>query len=328
MKAYICEKYGPPEVLELIEMERPVPGEEEVLIKVRATTVNAADSNTRGLTYIPSGLGFLARLMLGWKKPKISILGTVLAGEVVEVGSKVRSFSPGDRVYGTGPKMGGYAEYAAWPADGALARIPDKISYEEAAVIPYGALTALYFLQEAAHVQEGQKVLINGASGGVGSYAVQLARYFGAEVTGVCSTKNMEFVQSLGAHHVIDYTQKDPAQTGETWDVIFDVVVGNTSYKRFRDCLTPKGYYLAVAGGLNDMLQMIRTSLRKGKKVKFGGGGSSEKPEYLGFLNNLMESGELKPYVDKQFSFEDMVEAHRYSESGSRRGSVAISLPA
>jgi len=326
MKAYICDKYGPPEVLRLTETDSPVPGEKDLLIKVRATTVNAADCNTRGLTYIPPGLGFLAKLMLGWKKPKVGILGSVLAGEVIEVGTEVTSFKPGDRVYGTGPEMAGYAEYAIRPEGGALARIPDGISYEEAAVVPYGALTALYFLQEAAGVRKDQKVLINGASGGVGSYAVQLARHFGAEVTGVCSTDNLDFVKSLGAHHIIDYTVQDPAKSVESWDVILDIVVGKTSYRRFRDSLSPEGYYLAVAGGLKDMLQMIRTSLRKGRKVKFGGGTACERKEYLRFLNELMEKGELKPYIDKQFAFEDLVEAHRYTESGTRRGSVAVSL--
>ncbi len=327
MKAYICEKYGPPEVLQLNEINKPVPGENDVLIKVHATTVNAADCNTRGLTYIPTGMNTLAKLMLGWSKPKVSILGSVLAGEVVEVGSKVGSFKPGDRVYGTGPKMGGYAEYAAWPEEGALTKIPDKISFEQAAVVPYGALTALYFLSELANVKSGQSILINGASGGVGSYAVQLACHFGAEVTGVCSTKNLEFVRELGAHHVIDYKDQDPAENGNLYDAIFDVVVGKTSYKRFKKSLKPEGYYLAVAGGLKEMVSMIGTSFGKGKKVKFGGGSSSEKLEYLEFLGTLLEKGELKPYIDRQFSFEEMVEAHRYTESGSRRGSVAITIP-
>jgi NADPH:quinone reductase-like Zn-dependent oxidoreductase len=326
MKAHTCEKYGPPEVLRLHEMDKPVPGEKDILIKVHATTVNAADCNTRGLTYIPPGLGVLAKLMLGWKKPKVGVLGSVLAGEVVEVGAKVASFKPGDRVYGTGPQMGAYAEYAIRPETGALAKIPENISFEEAAVVPYGALTALYFLLEAAGLRAGQKVLVNGASGGVGIYAVQLANYFGAEVTGVCSTRNLEFVRSLGANKVIDYTKADPAEMGETWDVILDVVVRKTSFKRFKKCLAPKGYYLAVAGGLKDMLAMIRTSITDGRKVKFGGGSSCEKKENLSFLNELIENGKLNPIVDKTFPFTDLVEAHRYTESGARRGSVAITV--
>jgi len=187
-------------------------------------------------------------------------------------------------------------------------------------------LPFIYFLSELADVKRGQSILINGASGGVGSYAVQLACHFGAEVTGVCSTKNLEFVRELGAHHVIDYKDQDPAENGNLYDAIFDVVVGKTSYKRFKKSLKPEGYYLAVAGGLKEMMQMIRTSVGKGRKVKFGGGTACEKLEYLEFLNTLMENGELKPYIDKQFTFEELVEAHRYTESGSRRGSVAVKI--
>ena len=326
MKAYVCEKYGPPEVLQLKEVEKPVPKDNEVLIKVHATTVNAADCNVRGLSYIPTGLGFIAKSMLGFKKPRISITGSVLAGEVEATGEKVTSFKIGDQVFGTGPELGAYAEYACRPEKGALALKPGNTSFEEAATVPYGALTALYFLRDVAKVSPGQKVLVNGASGGVGVYAVQLARYFGAEVTGVCGTRNVEFVKSLGAHKAIDYTQEDPAKMGEKWDVILDVVVGKTSFTRFKKSLTSRGYYLAVAGGLGDMLQMIRTSFAKGKKVIFGGGTACEKKENLEFLKDLIEEGKLKPVLDKTFPFKDLVEAHRYTESRSKRGSVAVSL--
>lgn len=326
MKAFICEKYGPPEVLKLKEVEKPVPKDDEVLIKVFASTVNAADCNVRGLSYIPPGLGLVAKMMLGFKKPKISVTGSALAGEVEAIGKNVTSFKVGDQVYGTGPKLGAYAEYACRPENGALALKPKNISFEEAATVPYGALTALYFLRDVARVSSGQKVLVNGASGGVGVYAVQLARYFGAEVTGVCSTRNLKFVKSLGARKVIDYTKDDPAQSAETWDVILDVVVGKTSFSRFKNSLTTKGHYLVVAGGLRDMLQMIRTSFSKGKKVIFGGGSACEKKENLEFLNELIEEGKMKPVVDKTFPFEELVEAHRYTESGSKRGSVAVKI--
>lgn len=326
MKAYVCEKYGPPEVLQLKEVERPAIGENEVLIKLYATTVNAADCNVRGQSYIPSGLGLVAKMMLGFRKPKISVIGSVVSGEVEAVGQKVTLFKPGDRVYGTGPEMGAYAEYTCRPAAGTIARIPENISFEEAATVPYGALTALYFLREVAGVSRGQKVLINGASGGVGMYAVQLARYFGAKVTGVCSASNIDFVTSLGAGKVIDYTIEDPAGIGEQWDVILDVVVGKTSFRRFKNSLTPNGYYLAVAGGLNDMLQMIRTSIVGGKKTKFGGGTACEKKEYLLFLNELITAGSLKPVVDRTFPFEELVEAHRYVESAHKRGNIAIRI--
>jgi NADPH:quinone reductase-like Zn-dependent oxidoreductase len=326
MKAIVCERYGPPEVLELKEVPKPSPGKDEILIKVHATSANAADCNMRGLVYIPTGLGWLARLMVGIKKPKISIIGSVVAGEIVELGPEVTSFQVGDRVLGTGPEMGAYAEYACRPEKGAIAIMPENISYEQAATIPYGALTALYFLRDKAGVKEGQKVLVNGASGGVGVYAVQIAHYFRAEVTGVCSTANIDFVKSLGADKVIDYTKGDFTELNEQWDIIFDMVVGKTSFSRSKRSLTRKGFYLAVAGGLNDMLQMIRTSITGGKKVIFGGGAVCEKKENLIFLTKLIESGELRPVLDKSFTLEQMVEAHRYVETGQKKGNIAIRI--
>lgn len=324
MKAFVCEEYGPPEVLQLREVEKPVPGDKEILVKVRATSVNAADLNVRGLVHIPSGLGFLARLMLGVKKPKISIQGSVLSGEVEEVGKDIQSFKPGDKVVGTADKLGGYGEYACRSEKGVMITLPENLSYEEAAMLPYGALTALYFLRDKAKVAEGQKVLVRGASGGVGVFAVQFARHFGAEVTGVCSTENVEFVLSLGAHRVIDYTREDILESGERWDIIFDVVVGKTSFKRYRKILNPKGCYLAVAGGLNDMLNMIWTSIRGGRKVIFGGGSACEIEENLLFIKELIEADKLQVVLDRTFPFEQMVEAHRYAESGAGRGSIAV----
>ena len=326
MKAVVCEKYGPPEVLELKEKDKPVPKDNEVLVKVHASTVNAADCNVRGLTYIPPGLGFLAKSMLGFKKPKISVPGSVLAGEIEAAGKEVLSFKPGDRVYGTGAEMGAYAEYACRPENGAIARLPENLSYEQAATIPYGGLTALYFLRDKAGVTRGHKVLVNGASGGVGVYAVQLAHYFGAEVTGVCSTGNMDFVLSLGADRVIDYTKEDYSRTGDKWDVIFDMVVGKTSFSRAKKALRPLGYYLAVAGGLRDMLQMIRTSVAGGKKVVFGGGTACETRENMVFLSELLEAKKLLPVLDRSFPLEQIVDAHRYVESGHKIGNIAITV--
>jgi NADPH:quinone reductase-like Zn-dependent oxidoreductase len=326
MKAVVCEKYGPPEVLELKERDKPVPKDNEVLVKVHASTVNAADCNVRGLTYIPPGLGLVAKSMLGFKKPKISVPGSVLAGEIEAVGKEVLSFKPGDKVYGTGAEMGAYAEYACRPENGAIALKPETLSYEQAAAIPYGALTALYFLRDKARVSNGQKVLINGASGGVGVYAVQLAHYFGAEVTGVCSTGNMDKVRSLGADRVIDYTKEDYARTGELWDVIFDMAVGRTSFSRARKALRPKGYYLAVAGGLKELLQMIRTSITGGKKVVFGGGTACETRENMIFLSELVEAKKLRPVLDRSFPLEQIADAHRYVESGHKKGNIAITV--
>ena len=326
MKAVICKKLGPPEVLQFSKVEKPVPGDKDILIKVYATTVNAADTNTRGLTHIPKGLGLLARLMVGFRKPKIAIQGTVVAGRVEAVGKDVTYFKAGDRVYGSGPELGGYAEYALRKAEGAVALIPENISFEEAATIPYGALTAFYFLRDKAQVSKGQKVLVNGASGGVGVFAVQIARYFGAEVSAVCSARNKEMVTSLGAQKVFDYTKEDFRGSGEKWDIIFDMVVGQTSFKRAKSVLNPLGYYLAVAGGLNDMVHMIWTSVRGGRKVVFGGGAACEKQENLIFLNELIENGEVKAIVDSIYPFEKIVEAHRHAESGSKKGSVAIQI--
>jgi len=326
MKAIVCERYGPPEVLELREVPKPSPGKDEILIKVQATSANAADCNMRGLVYIPTGLGWLARLMVGIKKPKISIIGSVVAGEIVAVGGEVTTFKVGDQILATGPEMGAYAEYACRPEKGAIAIMPGNISYEQAATVPYGALTALYFLRDKAGVKSGQKVLVNGASGGVGVYAVQIAHYFGAEVTGVCSTSNIEFVKSLGADRVIDYTREDFRERDEKWDIIFDMVVGKTSFSRSKRSLTHGGFYLAVAGGLNDMLQMIRTSITGGKKVIFGGGAACEKKENLVFLTELIESGNLIPVLDKSFTLEQIVEAHRYVEAGHKKGNIAIRI--
>jgi NADPH:quinone reductase-like Zn-dependent oxidoreductase len=326
MKAIVYEKFGPPDVLELREVAKPIPKDNEVLIKVHATTVNAADCNARGFSYIPKGLGFLARLMLGIRKPKISILGSAVAGEVEAVGKDVRLFKKGDKVFGTGPELGAYAEYTCRSEAGALAIMPANMSYEEVAPVSYGALTALYFLRDKGSITSGQKVLINGASGGVGISAVQLAHYFGAEVTGVCSTPNIELVKSKGADKVIDYTKQDFTQIGEKWNLILDVVVGKTSFAHCKDSLTSGGYYLAVAGGLNDLIQMIWTSIKGGKKVVFGGGSACEKKDNLIFLKELIEAGKLKPVIDRSFPLQEIVEAHRYVETGRKKGSVVITV--
>lgn len=326
MKAAICEKYGPPEVLFIKEVDKPIPQNKEVLIKLKASSVNAADCNVRGLTYIPAGLSVLAKLMLGFSKPKKNILGSVFAGVIESVGNEVKDFKAGDEVYGTGAELGAYAEYMCRPVTGAIAIKPDNISFEEAAAIPYGALTSLHFLRDMANIQKGQKVLVKGASGGVGVYAVQLAHYFGAEVTGVCSKENLDFVRSLGADNVIDYTETDFTKSGNKWDIIFDIVVKDTSFARYKNSLNPKGVYLAVAGGLNDMFQMIRTSIFGGKKVKFGGGTDSEKRENMDFLNKLIKSGQLKPVLDRVFDLNEIVEAHKYVEQGKKKGNIAVRI--
>jgi len=247
MKAIVYTQYGPADVLHLQEVEKPSPKDHEVLIKVHATSVTAADCNARGFVFVPPGFGFIARLTFGLRKPRQPILGTELSGEIVEVGKGVRLFKKGDRVFGISEKYGAYAEYICMAEDARLAMKPANLTCTEAASIPFGATTALYFLRDMAKLQPGQKVLIIGASGCTGVYAVQLAKYYGAEVTGVCSTRNLEMMRTLGADHVIDYTKEDFTHNGQSYDIILDMVPGKSSFVRYQSTLKPKGLYLAGA---------------------------------------------------------------------------------
>jgi NADPH:quinone reductase-like Zn-dependent oxidoreductase len=327
MKAVVYTEFGPPEVLHLKEVEKPTPNENEVLIKIHASSVTTGDTNARGFTHVPPGFGPLPRLMLGITGPRIPIIGADLAGEIEAIGKDVKSFKKGDQVYGIdGNNLGAYAEYVCRPEEGALALKPTNMSYEEAATVPFGACTPLYFLKDKANIRSGQEVLVNGASGGVGVYAVQLAKYFGAEVTGVCSTKNLELVNSLGADKVIDYTKEDFTQSGETYDIIFDLVGGEISFSRVRDSLKENGYFLAVAGGLREAIQMIWTSAIGDKKVIFGGGTASERKDNLLFLKELIEEGNLKSVIDRTYPIEEIAEAHRYVDEGGKRGNIAITV--
>ena len=327
MKAIVYEKYGPPEVLQLKEVKKPTPKDDEVLIRIYATSVTTGDVNARSFIFVPPGLGLLARLMIGLRKPKKTILGTELAGEIEAVGKDVKLFKEGDQVFGIdGNGLGAYAEYKCLNEEEALSIKPANMTYEEAAAIPAGALTAFYFLRNKGNIQNGQKVLINGASGSAGTAAVQLAKYFGAGVTGVCSTTNLELVKSLGADKVIDYTQEDFTQSGETYDIILDTVVGKTSFSGCRKSLKKKGLYLAVAGGLKELIQMLWTSVIGSKKVIFGGGVACERKEYLLFIKELIEAGKLKPVIDRTYPLEQMVEAHRYVDKGHKKGNVVITV--
>ena len=327
MEAIIYTQYGPPNVLRLADLEKPTPKDNEVLIKVRAATVTTGDVNMRGFTFVPPGFGFLPRLMFGIRKPKQAVLGTEIAGEVESVGKNVTRFKKGDAVYGIdSTALGAYAEYACRPEKSALVLKPDNLGFDEAASLPFGAGTALYFLRNLAKVQSGQKVLVNGASGGVGVYAVQLAKYYGAEVSGVCSAQNLELVQSLGADQVIDYTRQDFTQNVEAYDVILDTVAGKNDFARCKKALKPQGIYLAVAGGLREMLAMLRASVRGGKKVMAGT--PAENQEDLLFIKELVEAGKLKPMIDRRYPLAQTAEAHRYVDTGRKRGSVVITINA
>jgi NADPH:quinone reductase-like Zn-dependent oxidoreductase len=323
MKAVVYTEYGPPEVLRLAEVEKPVPKDNEVLIRVHATTANTSDANMRGFTFVPNGFGFLPRLMFGIRAPKKPILGTVVAGEIEAVGKDVTRFKVGDRVFGSSSyDMGAYAEYLCLAEDGFLTTMPAGMTYEEAAAIPHGAHTALYFLRDKGQVQKGQKVLIIGASGSIGTNAVQLAKYYGAEVTGVCSGKNVELVKSLGADKVIDYTKEDFSKNGETYDIILDVV--GTPFSDVENSLKQNGLYLAGSGGLREFVQMAWTSLIGDKKVIAGQ--AAEHPEDMAFLKELAEAKKIQPVIDRSYPLEQIVDAHRYLDTGHKSGMVVITI--
>jgi len=322
MKVCVYERYGPPEVLQLKEVEKPTPKNNEVLIKTRATTVTSGDWRVRSLN-VPTGFGLIIRLVLGVSRPKQPILGTELAGVVESVGKDVRKFKVGDQVFAfSDTAMGCHAEYKCMPEDGAVALKPANLTFDEAAALSFGGMTALDFFNRAK-LQRGERVLINGASGGVGTAAVQLARHFGADVTGVCSTANVELVRSLGASHVIDYTKEDFTQNGETYDVIVDTV-GTAPFPRSKASLKEGGRLLMVLAGLPDMLQIPWVSMTSGKKVIAGP--AATRTEDLRFLAKLAETGEFKPVIDRRYPFEQIAEAHRYVDTGRKKGNVIITL--
>ena len=316
MKAVIYTKFGPPDVLQLREVEKPTPKDNEVLIKIVATTVVKEDPDMRAS---PGFNGFL--------KPRHPILGQELAGEIEATGSDVTRFKLGDQVFGI-DMFGAYAEYKCMPEDGVLAIKPVNLSYDEATSVPNGALTALPFLRDKGKVQSEQTVLIYGASGSVGTAAVQLARYYGAKVTGVCSTTNLEWVKALGADQVIDYTQEDFTENGKTYDIIFDTV-GKCSFSECKGSLTDEGIYLSTVPTPVMMFQAIWPAKRGSKKVKFAATGlrpASEKIKDLVFLKELIEAGKIKAVIDRRYPLEDVAEAHRYVEKRHKKGNVVITV--
>ncbi len=322
MKAMVCTKYGPPEVLQIGEVEKPVPKDNEVRIKIQATSATIYDCWVRSST-APTGFGLLNRIASGIRKPNQPILGTELAGEVESVGRDVKRFQKGDPVFAFTANSGAYAEYICLPEDGAVAIKPDNMTFEEAAAVPYGAMTAWYFLKEG-DIQRGQKVLIFGASGGVGNYAVQLAKCFGAEVTGVCSTKKIEMVKSLGADHVIDYTKEDFTKRDETYDVIFDTN-GKSSVSGCKRALKDEGIYLHATFGLPKLIKLQWLKLTSNKQIG-PLGVVEENVEDLLFLKELIEAGKIKTVIDRCYPMEEIAEAHRYVETGKKTGNVIITF--
>ncbi len=326
MKAIVWTKYGSPDVLQLREIAKPAPKANEVLVKIHATTVTAGDCEARNLR-MPILIRLPMRIYVGLSKPKrITILGQELAGEIEATGKDVKRFKVGDQVFGTtGLGFGAYAEYICLPEAsgmGALATKPANMTYEEAAAVPTGGLEALHFIRKG-NIQRGEKVLILGAGGSIGTFAVQLARYFGAEVTGVDSTGKLEMLRSIGAKHVIDYTQEAFTGNGQTYDVIFDVP-GKSSFSSSIRSLKQNGRYLLANPGLSHTLLGPWTSMRSGKKVIFGGG--SQKTEDLIFLRNLIEAGQIRAVIDRRYPVEQIAEAHRYVDTGQKQGNVVMTL--
>jgi NADPH:quinone reductase-like Zn-dependent oxidoreductase len=320
MKAIICPRYGPPEVLQLEEVERPAPKDNEVLVRVYATTVTMGDCEIRRFK-MPVWLWPLARIGFGFRGPRKRILGQELAGEIESVGEKVAGFAQGDQVFAlTGLHLGAYAEYDCLPAKGLIATKPANMTYEEAAAIPLGGLHAVHFLREA-NIQRGQRVLIIGAGGSIGTVAVQMAKSFGAEVTGVDSGGKLDMLRSIGADKVIDYTKDDFAKSGETYDVVFDVV-GKAPFSACMMSTKENGFYLMGNPGLSHLLRKLLTS--SGKRVI--GGAASYKPEDLALLKELIESGKVRSVIDRQYPLERMAEAHRYVDSGQKAGNVVITV--
>lgn len=330
MKAIIYNEYGAPEVLHIAEVAQPAPKDNEVLIKVQATPVNYGDLLARNFKniplrefHMPLPLWLPSRLYFGLNKPKVNILGSEFAGVVKAVGTAVTRFKPGDEVFGyRGQSMGAYAEYVCMPEAGALAIKPASMSFAEAAVVPYGAIMALGLLRKA-NVQRGQKVLVNGASGSIGSAAVQLAKYYGAEVTGVCGTPRLGFVKALGADKVIDYTKEDFTRSGETYDLIFDIL-GKSSFSRCKNSLNPSGIYLLASFKMKHLFQMLWTKFVGSKKVVCAL--ASEQAGDLEFITGLIEAGQYKVIIDKRYPMEQAAEAHRYVETGHKAGSVIIAV--
>ncbi|WP_254525999.1 NAD(P)-dependent alcohol dehydrogenase [Natrinema caseinilyticum] len=322
MRVVAAKEYGGPEVLRLYSAPKPTPEPDEVLIRIRASTVGPANSAMR------EGRPFPVRFFSGLRRPT-SIPGDAFAGEIAAVGRDVTRFAVGDRVFGTtAPDSGAHAEYVCVPDDGTLELTPADVSDAEAAAVADNGLTAMLFLRDVADLQPGQSILVNGASGGIGTFAVQLATYVGAEVTGVCSTGNVDLVRSLGADAVIDYTTTDVAGTGEAYDVIFDAV-GKGSFAQFENALNPGGLYMTTVPSVAILLDMARTRLFGDRRAVFAATGMKPigvRKKYLGELRELLDSGEIRSVIGRRYPLAEIVEAHRYVDTGHKRGTAVVTI--
>jgi NADPH:quinone reductase-like Zn-dependent oxidoreductase len=316
MRAVVHDRYGPPEVLRIETLEQPVPGDDEVLVKVRATTVTRTDTGLRSAEY------FISRFVTGLRRPKRRVLGVELAGEVERVGVRVSEFAVGDRVFGV--RTGAHAEYVTIPENGALALMPARLTFEEAAAVCDGAALALSCLRKTGPL-DGRRVLVYGASGSVGTAGVQLAKHFGAQVTAVCNTKNVDLVRSLGADVVVDYTREDFTKNGETYDVVFDAV-GKTSFRRCRRSLKPGGVYLETDLGFMWHVPLLALATRVIGSKRVALGITKYRKEDVELLKVLIENEEYRPVVDRTYPLDDVVEASRYVETGQKTGNVVLTV--
>lgn len=328
MKAIIWTKYGPPDVLQLKEVKKPIPKDNNVIIKIHSTTVTTGDCETRELK-LPFYISFPMRVFFGLIRPKrVKILGQELAGEIESVGKAVTKFKKGDRVFAfAGFGMGAYAEYLSLPEEakemgGVVVEMPANISYKEAAAVPLGGLEALYFIRKA-NIQKGQEILINGAGGSIGTYAVQLAKYYGAIVTAVDSAEKLDMLKSIGSDHTIDYTKEDFTQGKKCYDIIFDVI-GKSPFSSSMRSLSQNGVYLIANARPLRMIRGTLASMNNDKKVIFGG--ANQTIEDLTFLKDLIEAKKIKPVIDRKYPIEQIVEAHKYVEKGNKKGNVVITI--
>jgi len=323
MKAISFDQYGGPEVLEIVELEKPSPKPNEVLVKIHASSVNSADWRMRTLS-MPKGMGLFARPAFGFSGPRNKVLGLEFSGTIEAVGSEVSRFSAGDSVFCmTGGKLGAHAEYKCIPEESTISLKPENLSFEQAAALSFGGTTALHFLLDKGKIQKGERVLINGASGTVGSAAVQLAKYFGAEVTAVCSEKNHAKMKELGADYLIDYRKDDFAKNSKTYDIILDAV-GTAPWNRSNKSLKPNGRLLVILGNLGEMLQALWVKKPDGKQI--GMGAAPETQKDLNTLADIASSGGFTPLIDSVHPFEEFQKAHAIVDTGHKVGAVVLKI--